>query len=844
MGGMRSLRRPGRCPSVNWLIAAICTTLGAPLAASSEAAPADAGPPAPYQAAVMREAQGSGLRRLAVEERIGVARRAELVRVPLFFAAGECPEPSAVGIVDETGRAQVTQADDIRRGPDGGVSRMELWFATDLAPWQRRHFQLVRQRAPSVEAGVACRADGDELHVREGADEVVIGIAGAKAGALLRVGPSAAPRLNAPAGLRPAIVLTRKGSPAIRLPGDAAAADVAWSEGPLFVRVVARWRGPDGAQLWQVYRIPRDGGGWSVEQTILPPEAGGVGLAKRSLLTGAVTGPNRLAAVATELRPELRGVSGATVNAIVGGAAGGFLAVPVTSGGGSGRMTLEDGSFTLAAPAHFAQASNDAPAGTLRAFWTAAELVPVAAGVDADGLWSAFHQHVQPLVAVVDEPGAGRAELQAALQALVREMKPVGWRQNAARAAVLGSDGAATKIMKRDAREADSQVLARAAEAARKKLTDDGRKRLRDDQKGRAAGPLDPYEITYTQSAAAALAAFALTPAKVGAIGRAHATAARMTLGRGGDDGWPYLDCFARALNMQMGPMLFGLEDGKGDEADATFYRDLVGAPAVRAVYGRAVRPYALRTGEGADASDTLYQAVVDFWMRTAELTSGETLEVPPLAYARYTDCIDVMADVYHAADASDKRGLAPAPRANFWRSQPHTHRWLNWSCAPFVRLIESPGDLTGATEAIRYCEMLRGRWKNWPDLTYYELAALLTREDFRPAPRLARPPKPRDLRVEPRGDQNGGMRLNWTAVDGAVAYRVYRFRRDGHGTAVRWLRSPYASPPGAPVRDASFVDDVGRASDRYVVTAVDAAGRESRWFPEEPDSGMQPKAD
>ena len=496
---------------------------------ASGAAPADAGPPAPYQAGVLREAESSVLRHLAVEERIGVARRAELVRVPLFFAAGECPEPSAVGIVDETGRVQVTQADDIRRGPDGGVSRMELWFATDLAPWQRRHFQLVRQRARSVEAGVACRVDGEELHVREGADEAVIGLAGAKAGALLRVGAPAASRLAAPAGLRPEIVLTRKGAAAIRLPGDTAA-DVTWSEGPLFVRVVARWRGPGGAQLEQVYRIPRDGGSLSVEQTIRPPEAGGVGLAKRSLLTGTVTGPHRLAAVATELRPELRGVSGATVNAIVDEAAGGFLAVPVTSGGGSGRMTLEDGSFTLAAPARFAQASSDAPAGTLRAFWTAATLVPVASGVNDDGLWSAYHRHVQPLVAIVDEPGAGRAELQAALQALVREMKPVGWRQNAARSAVLDADDSATKIMQRDARaaEADPAALGRAAASARKELTDDGRKRLRDDQKGRAAGPLDPYEITYTHSAAAVLAVLEPAPAPVGAIGRAYATAARI----------------------------------------------------------------------------------------------------------------------------------------------------------------------------------------------------------------------------------------------------------------------------------------------------------------------------
>jgi hypothetical protein len=363
-------------------------------------------------------------------------------------------------------------------------------------------------------------------------------------------------------------------------------------------------------------------------------------------------------------------------------------------------------------------------------------------------------------------------------------------------------------------------------------LTSNGVRKLREDEKGRAYGGLDPYHITYTQSAAAALAVLGDAPPSVNAVNALMASAVREEGGRVDPAGYPYIDCFNRTLNMQLGPVLFGLTAGAatGDRDMVRFYRDLATAPPTQAVFGRGQRPYTGAPAMMPDQTDFLYQAICDFWLRTTELLGNENLSLHTLAFARYTDCIDVMADQYHGIAASDTSGTAGQARANFFRGQVHTHRWLGWSCAPYIRLLEDPAEQSsvGLTEAIHYSETLRGRWKNWPDLTYYILADVLVREGLSKTPKPDLPPFPNGLVAR---KEAGKTALSWMPVEGAEQYRIYRTERPGG--PYRWLNSPHLETPHPATSEARFVDPSPIDGASYVVTAVNAEGRESAW----PDS-------
>ena len=783
-------------------------------------------PGAPYVARIAPEpASADRLRTLVIEERTGVARRGELVRVPVFFSAGECHDPAELTIIDAHGSPRPLQADDVRRAPDGGVSRVHLWFAADLAPWERQTFTLARRGGPGASLRRWIERE-DELIARTEGGDVVFRKSGRLAGALLRAGA-----LHTE-GLRPAVELSLGPGAVGRLPGEIPA-HLEWGAGPHFWKLRVRWVAP-AAELEQEYRIAADGR-IVVSQTLIPSsQSAPLRLKERVVLEGELAEDGAVVrAVPTGLRRELRDLHSYTTSMWVapGGATAG-LVVPATSGGASGRVTIEGRRVTFRAPGNLSQTSSDVPEGTLRAFWTELRWVPLASP-EPEAAWDAYRANVQPLVAIVDEPRVGRDEYRGALRGLIREMQPVGWRQNAARAVALGDAKRGHQILDTQPKpaEADAARLERAAQNAWRKLSHNNTRRLREDEKARASGPLDPYHLTYTHAAAALLDAMGLAPEKTRQIDHAHARAARRFLGRVDEAGFPYIDCFARALNMQMGPLLLGLVEAGDKEAEiAAFYRDLAGAPAIRAVFGRAQRPYAGRVTSSAEYSDHLYQAVCDYWMRVAELASGETLELHPLAFARYTDCVDVMADRYHAADPADKDGSAPPPRANFFRAQPHTHRWLGWASAPFMRLTEQPGDFTGATEAIAHCRMLTGRWKNWPDLTYYAMASLLADEAFRAKERHESLPMPARVEIE---SGSGRATVRWESVAGATGYRVYRARAGGGDW--EWLNSPYRDGAKRGGTDTTFVDEQAQPGDRYHVTTVNEAGRESRWFPDEP---------
>jgi hypothetical protein len=164
--------------------------------------------------------------------------------------------------------------------------------------------------------------------------------------------------------------------------------------------------------------------------------------------------------------------------------------------------------------------------------------------------------------------------------------------------------------------------------------------------------------------------------------------------------------------------------------------------------------------------------------------------------------------------------------RANFFRGQAHTHRWLGWSCSPYIRLLEDSTEQSriGLTEAVRYTRAQKGRWKNWPDLTFYVLADLLVREGLGRYVAPALPDCPSEVSVT----RGSGAEISWAVVPNAKEYRIYR--ANAAGGPYTWLNSPYTTTPKVSLATTHFVDPKTGDYAEYVVTAVDAAGRESRW--------------
>ncbi|HYD84561.1 MAG TPA: hypothetical protein VEA63_10925, partial [Opitutus sp.] len=571
---------------------------------------------------------------------------------------------------------------------------------------------------------------------------------------------------------------------------------VQWSSGELFHKLRIRLAQAEGAALEVEFRIPRHGREVTMTTAVFPGPRKNVAVRQNRLLEGRLTGGEgtaRIVEVPAGIRRLLRAEHAYTVSAVTTSASkSALLAVPLVIGGGNGEWSVDENGGVVLRGAGGLQRGDEGEKNTLHAFWTEVRLVPTAA-VEVEPLWQRYREHVQPLVAIVEEPGMAITHLNAALRAITGEMKPIGWRQEAAHALVRDDVARMGRILKSGPKkhEADVAALLGGARAAQAKLTNNGERKVLEHEKGRAYGGLDPYHVTYTQSAAAALSLFGEVPERVGAVNHAMARAVREFGGRTDAFGSPYIDCFNRALNMQMGPMLFGLTAGAaaGDADIARFYRDLATAPAVQAVFGRGQRPYSGAPAKTADQTDYLYQAICDFWLRTTELLANEDLQLHALAYSRYTDCVDVMADRYHGVASRDKPGAAGQARANFFRGQAHTHRWLGWSAAPYIRLLETPeeGAAIGLTEAVRHTLLQKGRWKNWPDLTFYALADLLVRKGLG---RYERPNLPvHPTNVVTRADGRA-IEISWDAVPEAAEYRVYR--ADGEGGPYRWLNSSY----------------------------------------------------
>jgi len=856
----RSSRRRWVAVAAAGLAAALAPRpLGAAAPAGADPAGPDAavfqGPPAACEPRLRDgvPAPGGPLRILTVEERVGAARRGELVRVPLFFHEGECADPDAVALY-EAGDARrqrpiPCQADDVRRDPAGRVSRMHLYFAVDLDPWQRRQYHLAAGRNPGAAlAPMPVRADADGVTLAGEDLRVTFLASGPRAGAVAAVETPLGRVAVAEGGLGPRVTLVRQAADAkvVRTtsvsyedPSTLEVRGLRWGAGPLLAKLVVRVgpKGlPDAAEF--TYRVPRRGSEFVQTERLMPEDpadAQVVGARENVLLAGGLVlgdaaADQQVVRVPAGLRRLTRAVHGHTLAALVNARAGlSLMPVPYVQTGMTDVEAGADGRVALVGTGLF-QRTPAGSSASLRAFWGEVRFLFTKAVTEED-LWQVARAGFQPLTAIVDEPGVTAADFHAAATDLGREFLKIpywgrGWAQNAALAWLAR----------------DTEGVARALEKGPKPGEDTAAFWLpappRDDaaQAKKPAGTprLDPYMITYGLSGFVPLAAWVRPADRLDAIALTVARAQRQVNGRTDEFGLPYVQCFASALNMQVGSALCGLYAGRkaGDLDLAQFYRDAVRTPAVLGVYGHGQRPY---TGcaKGPQPSDLLYEALSDHWLRTIELVCQEDLGLHPSVFGRYFDCVDVTADLAHRTlgEAGDR---APSwHRANFFRGQCHDHRWESWDAAPYVGLLAHAPDAgrVGLTEACYFVRHRVGRRVNWSELLPLLLADLNLSHGLGAYRPERGPPLPAGVQVR-RGDAGNGVA--WRAVAGQVlGYRVYRAERMGGPWTL--LNSPYASPPAPLAAGTTYTDAGGGPGHVYFVTAVDAARRESRWFDDEP---------
>jgi hypothetical protein len=172
--------------------------------------------------------------------------------------------------------------------------------------------------------------------------------------------------------------------------------------------------------------------------------------------------------------------------------------------------------------------------------------------------------------------------------------------------------------------------------------------------------------------------------------------------------------------------------------------------------------------------------------------------------------------------------------RANFFRGQSHDHRWEGWDAAPYVGLFARASEAVpaGLTEACHFVRHRAGHSINWSELMPLFLADANLREGLRRYRPQPAPPLPADVQAKPAA---GGIAVTWRAPAGSevAGYRIYRAEKMGGPWTL--VNSPYAAKPADLVKGMSYTDAAGKPGQVYFVTAVDAARRESRWFPDEP---------
>lgn len=779
------------------------------------------------------------LRWVIVEERTGAARSAAPVRAPVFLHEGEVAGPEALALVAWPSREPLSwQADDVRRGDDGGLARLHVWFATDLAPRETRRFALLRATAnraapaaplPTAVPAAIATTTADRLTLVAGPTRIELLPLASGAGPVAALALEGGPHWIFANGAGP-VLAARDDRGVVQLGPDVAPRLLQWAVGPVFAKFVAEWTTAEArAAVRQEYRLFRDGT-LRVAQIVTPQHGGPFTVERQSPLAGnlpdGADSVGELGFVSAVLNPVLRDVHGYQFQTVAPqGGERGWLLVPSTTAGDLGRVRVETDRFAVVGPGGLVRGEGPARSDLLRAFWHEIAFVPVAL---AGGATRPVHDEVlraaQPLVAAVELPGLDAALAAAEFAALGREVQTTSWMSQVASAALRGRDDA----FPRRVRDVEATVAdwVRGVEEARDRITEGGRRPLAEHEKGRAAAGLDPYHITYGEIVFGWWQVRAALPQPVAQLVRNRMAAVHRALGRTDEWGWPYLDVFHRAQNMQMGPALLALGDPAQSPETRQFFRDLLNAPHLHAIGPGGQRPYAGRPHREIVQSDALYQAVVDFCLRATELIAHEALGVHPTAYGQYLDTVDVNTDLYHLHGGREGEQTIET-RANFFRAQAHLHRWLSWGPGPAIVLLRAdcaPGVRIGATEAWHFAHARRGRWVNWAELGHIflsaKLPALANSESAKPR---ERPPAVDVVSVELRRD---GMRLQWSEVPGAVGYRLYRLRP---GEPPFWIESPYVRG-GTPLRATEYLDASGLPGDTYRVHALDQDGRESAW--------------
>jgi hypothetical protein len=816
------------------------------------------------------------LRTLLVEERMGVERKRELVRVPLFFHAGECADPRTLAVFAADDRARRTplpvQADDIRRAADGSVARLHLYFFADLAAWERKPFVLVAQRSGD---GAAARpvavTEADDDVTFAGADVAVTFRAkGRQAGGIVRIRTPFAAIAAKDAPLGPTAKLFRQAGDAGKLavlrenppidyadPASFEVRELKYAAGPVFAKLRVRI-GPVGVPdaLESTYLIPNHGTLIDARHRMLPEEDDSDETVSASwpiFLRGRVSFGDdgrlpRVVKIPAGVRELTSRVHGFNVEAAVhDGARFALINVPHVVWGDHGIYVKDDGLLEFMGPGGMKRAGGS-NSGTLRAWWYGLRIL-LAPTTNEAALRSATLAHLQPLTAIVDEPSITPADLRAQAATVAKRFWEIrywgrGWQQEAAIHYLADDErwrrGADSRAKEPEppkdpskARTPETDPDAWTPQWVKEQLAAGGTWPLQR-PKGRdrdVAGRVDPYHLGYGMGSMPVLAKLAAAP-RLDRIVHAVGTASYWTNGGLYGNGWPRITAFSNAYNMQIGSIFFGIYGGKrvGDATLVRFYRDVARSPGAIAIYGRGLRSYSTDVRR-TEASDLLYQAICDLWLRTIELTCDENLMLHPSVFGRFSDAVDVTGDLQHRP-AGSAVGTALDVRGNFFRTQCHDHRWEAWDAAPYIQMLrdageERPAGLTDAVYAMRRCAQGRVGWSTLMNF-FHPLAMMREiRHGYRPP---ALPPLPRDVRTTAVA---GGVAVHWTPVADAVGYRVYRAPH--RGEPLTFVNSPYGPGGHELAKTPPFLDANGSPTDFYFVTAIDARGYESHWFPNEP---------
>lgn len=837
----------------------------------------EAPPAEPIPTIAQRPAPANApLRSLLVEERMGVPRTVDLVRVPLFFHAGECPDPHGLAIfaADDTARTKPIpyQPDDIRRASDGSVARMHLYFLTDLPAWARKPFVVVKGRNPGANlAAVPVTETGDEVTFAGETLSVTFRAKGPQAGGILSIQTPFASVAATREPLAPRVTLFRQADDAGNLavlrenaldyavPGSFEVRELKYASGPVFAKLRVRI-GPVGVPdaLESTYRIPRRGASIDAQHRMFteePRTAETVSALWPAFLRGHArfgsgTELPRIVHLPAGVRKLTQRVHGFNVDAAVCDTAGfSFLNIPHVVWGDHGIYVKDDGLLEFMGPGTMKR-NGGSNSGTLRAWWFGMRYVLTSAR-DEDALRTVALAQMQPLTAIVDEPALTVADLRAQGVEVAKRFREIrnwgrGWQQDGAIDYLAGVEswkrGALARASdppppKNPAKGVPTPETELAVWLPRwaKEQREAGKAWPLDRPKGSdrdVAGRVEPYPLGYGSGPTPVLAKL-VSSQRLDRIVHAIGLASYWTNGELYPTGWPRITAFSNAYNMQIGSVFFGLYGGKrtGDADLARFYRDVTRSPGALAIYGRGQRSYSgdIRNQE---QSDLLYQAICDLWLRVIELTCDETLMLHPTVFGRFSDAVDVTGDLQHRP-VDQTPGAALDWRGNFFRTQAHDHRWEAWDAAPYLQMLRDPSDPNpaGLTDAV-YAMHLGGKGKpNWATLPNFFYPVVLlqdVRAGYAP-PNL--PALPRQVRAQ--AGKRGGTTVTWEAVPNAVGYRVYRAEREGDPLV--FVNSPYGPQGKSLAREPRFDDPAGTPGHFYFVTAVDAQGYESHWFPDEP---------